>query len=168
MARKKSSSSDAVNKAFAAGKERFEEAVKAGTETSNRKLEQTMDFSKKTMEDANKMVGELSGMAKANVEALVASGQAATKGAEAITKAATDYSKASMEELKATIKSLSTAKTPKDFFEIQTNSMKAGYDTMVAEASKMTELSMKVMNDVFQPISTRMAVAMDSMTKVAK
>jgi len=168
MATKAQLNTEAMEKALEAGKGRFEQAAAAGSENAAKGMEQVIAFSRKQLDGAVKMMDDVSVASKANMEALVASQQAATKGAEALTRAATDYSKKSMEEASATIKSLTSAKSPKEFFEIQTKSTKASYDALVAEASKFSELALRVSSEMFQPLSTRLAVSMEKFTTAAK
>jgi len=159
---------EAMEQVLEAGKDRFEQAVKASTEAGQKNFEKVVEASKKQIDETMKAFDELNGFAKGNVEAVVASGQAATKGFETLAKAATDYTKASVAEAQATFKALSGAKTAKDFFEIQNDSMKKAYEGFVAESSKMSELFVKMAQDAFEPLSSRMAVAVETIAKPAK
>ena len=168
MASKAQTPTDAMEKAFEAGKERLEQAMKTGSDAATKNIEKVMAFSQKQMDDSSKLMEEMTTFAKGIVEALLASGKAAQQGMEELSKAAADYSKKSAEDMTAMVKTLSTAKSPKDFFEVQNATLKSNYDSFVAEASKMTELGMKVMSSVFEPVSNRMAVTMDKFAKAAK
>lgn len=158
----------AIETALEAGQERFEQAVKSGAETATKNMEQLATYARKHFEDSVTAMNEISGLSKGHMEALVASTQAATKGAEALTKAAADYSKKSMDELTVTMKTLTSAKSPKEFFEVNNQIAKANYDNFVAHSSKFTEMSIKMVNDVFEPLSSRMAVAMDKFSSLGK
>jgi phasin family protein len=156
---------EAVEKAIEAGQERLEAAFKAGAETTQKNFEKAVEFSKKQIDETVKAMDEVQAFAKGNVEALVASGQAAAKGFEQLAAAATTYQKKAVEDATATAKTLMAAKTAKEFFEIQNTTAKTHYDAFVAEASKMTELYMKVANEAMEPMSTRFALAMEKFTK---
>jgi phasin family protein len=164
----KTTANATVEKLMETGKERFEQAVKAGQDAATKNYEKAVELSKKSVDDTMKAMDETAVLAKGNVEAMIASAQAAAKGFETITKAMTDYSKKSLADSQATFKSLAAAKTAKEFFDIHNGAVKSSYDAFVAEASKMTELFVKVGNDSFAPLSNRAALAMEKMTKVAK
>ncbi|MEX6725733.1 phasin family protein [Parapedomonas caeni] len=167
MSTKTKTPTEAVEKAMEAGKERLEQAVKAGTETATKNFEKAVEMSKKQMDEAMKAFDEFSTFQKGNVEAVVASGQAAAKAVEELSKVAADYSKKALADAQATAKSLTAAKNAKEFMEIQNASLKSHYDAFVAETSKATELGFKVMSDIFEPLSTRMAIALEKVTKTA-
>jgi phasin family protein len=57
------------------------------------------------------------------------------------------------------MKSMATVKSPSELFQIQSAYAKASFDGAVSEASKLTEAWMKLAGDVFQPLSTRYALA---------
>ncbi len=149
MSKTKTVQAEAVanaKEAFAAGSERFEQAQA-----------QMMT-----------MFGSFGDLAKGNMEAFSAAAAAATKGFEVLTQAATGYTKDATAATQETFAALRTAKTPKEFFELNQTRAKAHYDHFAGEASKMTELLVKVAGEVSQPISNRYAVAMDQVTKAAR
>jgi phasin family protein len=156
---------ETMEQAFTVGKDRMEQAFKTGSESATKNFEKAVDFSRKQMDEMNKAAEEMNSFAKGNLEAVIASSQAAAKGFETLTKAATDYSKKSMEGMGESWKTLTSAKTPKDFFEVQTATAKSQYDAMITEASKMSELTLKVMADVFEPLSSRMSLAAEKFAK---
>lgn len=168
MNAKTKTSTEAVETVLEAGKARVEQVVKASTETATKNFEKVMEVSKTQMDEAFKAFNELSSFSKANMEAAVASSQAAAKGLEELTKVATEYSKKSFSDVTENMKSLSGAKTVKDFIDLNNTTLKSQYDAFVSESSKMTELAMKVMSDVMEPLSTRMAVTFDKAAKAAK
>lgn len=168
MSSKTKMTTETVGQVLEAGKDRFEQAMKASTEAGQKNFEKIVATSKKQMDDTMKALDEAAVFAKGNAEALMASSQATTKGLETLAKAATEYTKASVTEAQATFQSLTGAKTPKDFFEIQNAVMKKSYDNFVAESSKMSELMVKMVSDAFEPLSSRMAVAVETFAKPVK
>jgi phasin family protein len=145
-----------IEAAVETGKIQIETALKAG-----------QDQLKTVSNKMQKQMEEMVVIAKGNVEALVASGEAAKKGFETLGKAAADYTKSNVVHAQETFKTLSSVKTPKEFFEVQTNAFKASYDKFVGEFSKMSEMYMKVAGEVVEPVSNRASVVMDKMNKKA-
>ena len=58
-------------------------------------------------------------------------------------------------------------KSPTELFQLQGKIMRRNFDTMVSSTSKNAEKAMKLSNDVFAPLSARMNVAAEKMSKVA-
>jgi phasin family protein len=155
----------AVEQAFEAGQERLEAAFKAGAETTQKNFEKAVEFSKKQIDASVKAMDEATTFAKGNVEAVVTSTQVAAKGFEQVSAAALAFGKKSFEDAQAAAKTMAAVKSPKEFLDLHNATVKSGYDAYVAEASKLTELSMKVMTDAFEPLSTRFALAMEKFAK---
>ena len=132
------------------------EQLKASAQTAftqaTDKARETLDKTVKSFEDA----GEF---AKGNVEALVASGKAATAGFETLAQGAVDYSKKSFEDGTAVLKTITTTRSPVDALKIQNDFAKSQFDGLGAEMSRSTEVMMKIMGDVFEPLSSRFALA---------
>jgi hypothetical protein len=106
-------------------------------------------------------------LTKGNLEAMKVSATAATKGFESLNHAATAYTKEATAATQDGFAAFRAIKTPTEFLDLSQSNTKAQYDHFAAQAAKMTELMVKVMGEVTQPLSNRYAVAMDQMAKVA-
>jgi phasin family protein len=120
---------------------------------------------KDMMEKNMKSMTEMTEFAKGNVEAMVESAKAAAAGAETLTAHFVETSKKSMEEAQAAFKTMTTAKTPNELMAAQNDFAKAQFDKAVANMSHFSETWMKLAGDVVQPISSRMAVAAETVKK---
>lgn len=125
------------------------------------------DKAKAAVEKNTKLVGEMTELAKGNVEALVESGKIAAKGFETMGQDAAEYSRKQFEQATATMKSLAAVKSPADFFKLQSDYVRSAFDSMVAETSKNTEAFIKLAGDAAQPVSNRVAVAMEKIKTAA-
>lgn len=125
------------------------------------------DRAKSQVEKSTKFVSEATEFAKGNVEALVESGKIAAKGFETLGQDAAEYSRRSFESATAALKSLSSVKSPADFFKLQSDYVRASFDSVVAETSKNTEAFIKLAGDAAQPISNRFAVAVEKVKTAA-
>ena len=125
------------------------------------------DKAKAAVEKNTKLVGEMTELAKGNVEALVESGKIAAKGLETLGQDAAEYSRKQFEQATATMKSMSAVKSPADFFKLQSDYVRGAFDSMVAETSKNTEAFIKLAGDAAQPVSNRVAVAMEKIKTAA-
>jgi phasin family protein len=109
---------------------------------------------------------EINEFGKGNIEAIVESGKIAAKGVEAFGQDTADYGRRQFESATAALKSLSSIKSPTDFFKLQSDYFRASFDSLVAQTSKNTETMLKLAGDVAQPIQNRVAVAVEKV-KVA-
>jgi len=117
------------------------------------------DSAKAAFEKSAKAGEELTEFTKGNMEAFAASAKTAAKGVESLGQEMAEYGKKSFETATATMKSLATVKTPTELFQIQSDYAKSSFDSAVAEASKLSEAWLKLAGEVFQPLSSRYALA---------
>jgi phasin family protein len=128
------------------------------------------DFSnrfKTAFEKSTKLGEEYVDFAKGNVEAVIASARVAAKAGESLGQEAADYGKKHFEAASAAFKSFATVKSPTELFQLQSEFAKASFDSIVSEASRVSESLLKVAGDVAQPISNRYALAAEKIKSVA-
>jgi phasin family protein len=124
------------------------------------------DRAKTAMEKGSKMIAELSEFSKGNLEAVVESSKIAAKGAEDIARYTSDYVRNSVEKASTTASQFASIKSPTDFFKLHSEMTKQAMDSMMAETAKFTEGYVKLLGEIAQPISNRVAVAVEKV-KVA-
>ena len=112
-------------------------------------------------------LGEVGAFAKGNVEAMVESTKILAGGIQEMGKGYVAEAKTAFETMTADAKDLASAKSPTEFMEKQTAIMKKNFDAAVAKSSKSSEAMLKLVNEAFQPLSTRMSLAMEKMKKAA-
>ena len=88
---------------------------------------------------------------KDNVEAALKSFGAVSKGAQEIAVEPADYAKKSFEQGTATLEKLVGVKTLDKAIEIQTDYLKASYESFVAQSSKVGELAANLAKEAFRP-----------------
>ncbi|WP_420136407.1 phasin family protein [Sphingomonas sp.] len=136
--------------------------VTSPTDTANQAQAAFGDVSnrfKSAFEKSTKLGEEMVDFAKGNVEAVIASSKVAAKATESLGQEAAEYGKKHFEAATAAFKSFASVKSPTELFQLQSEFAKSSFDSMVAEASRLSETLMKVAGDVAQPISTRYAIA---------
>jgi phasin family protein len=117
-------------------------------------------------EKSSEMMGEMSDTAKGNVEAMVESGKIFQTGMQDLARAYVEDAKSVYEQMTADLKEMAAVKSPTELLQLQGKILRRNFDTMVAASSKNTEKMMKLSNDAFAPISARLSVAAEKMTKV--
>ena len=101
---------------------------------------------------------EITDLAKANVEAIAEATRIAATGAKSIGQDVIASSRTGFEHASEAIKTLADAKSPTEFFQLQSELMRSSFDRMVSESSKLTEQVVKLAGEAIQPISTRASV----------
>lgn len=119
------------------------------------------DRAKTAMEKGSKMIAELNEFSKGNLEAVVESGKIAAKGAEDIARYTSDYVRTTVEKASTTASQFASIKSPTEFFKLQSEMTKQAMDSMMAETAKFTEGYVKLLGEIAQPISNRVAVAVE-------
>jgi phasin family protein len=118
-------------------------------------------------EKSVKLTEEFSEFQKGNVEAIVESSKLAAKAAETLGQNAADYARKSYETGTAAFKTFASAKSPTELFKLQSDYLKSYFDSAVAEGTKATEAWLKLAGDVAQPLSNRVAVAVEKVKATA-
>ena len=113
------------------------------------------------------LVTEMTEAAKGNVEAVVESGKIMTAGIQDLGKSYADEAKSAYETATADMKEMASVKSPTELFQLQGKIMRRNFDAMVATSSKSSEAAMKLANDVIAPISARVNIAAEKMSKAA-
>ena len=139
----------------------MEATLKNAAEKTQAYFAEANDRAKAAVEKSAKAFEDMNEFNKGNVEAFVESGKIAAKGFETLGQSAADYARKSFEGATATLKSLSSVKSPTDFFKLHSDYVRSSFDSLVAESSKTTEAVLKLAGEVAQPISNRVAVAVE-------
>ncbi|WP_426166265.1 phasin family protein [Sandarakinorhabdus sp. DWP1-3-1] len=131
--------------------------------TGKAAMEQITAKSKEAVEQSMKSLDEITDMARGNVEALLASARAATAGIEQIATHVAEVSRKSFEEASTAMKAITSAKTPNELMQLQSDYAKGQFDQAVSEFSKLSEMMVKLAGEVFEPVQNRAAIATDKM-----
>jgi len=111
--------------------------------------------------------GEMTDMTKGNVEALVESGKILGAGVQTIARSEVEAAKGAFETLTADLKAMAAIKNPTELFKLQGEIARRNFDAAVARYSKTAEVSMKLANDAFAPLSSRMSLAAERLSNAA-
>lgn len=152
-----------MNDVIETGK-KFAEDTKAKFETAYADMNEK---AKAGVEKSTKAIEEMSDIAKGNVEALVESGKIAAKAMETMGQEAVDYSRKNFEKATASFKTFSTAKTPTEFFQLQSQFLSSSFDEMAKEAAKNSEAMMKLASEIAQPLTARVTLVTDKVKSLA-
>ena len=122
---------------------------------------------KEAYEKGTELAGEATEFAKGNVEALVEAGKVYSTGLQDFGKTYVEEAKSAFETLTADMKEIAAIKSPTELFQLQGKLMRRNFDSMVAFGSKSSETMVKFANEAMAPLSSRMSLAADKISKAA-
>jgi phasin family protein len=108
---------------------------------------------------------EIAAFGKANVEALIQANSIFTEGVEAISKEVISLTQSQFESAAAGAKAIFSARTLKDLIELNAGFTKAHFDKLVANSTRLGELSARVATDTFAPIGARVTSVVEKAAK---
>ncbi len=113
------------------------------------------------------LAGEATEFGKANVDAVVESGKIFFAGAQDIVKSDIETGKTVIETVTEDAKKVAAVKSPTELMQLQGEIARRNFDALVSFGSKRTEAWVKLYNDAFAPISNRVSVAAEKISKAA-
>jgi phasin family protein len=152
---------------IAQGVTKMTDTVKATTEKATEFFADVREKATEAAEKGKKFAADAVEFNKANVEAMIEAGKIVAKGAQDMGKTNFEYAKKNLEEAQVAVKELTAVKSPTDFVKLQGELARKGFDTAVAQGSKNTEAMVKLVSDMFQPISNRIAATTELFKKAA-
>ena len=170
MATKKTSATEAATKQIEdvveVGKKSVEQAMKASTKSYDQAISMTKEQVEKASEVFFKSYDEATALNKDSVDAVVKAGEVLTKGAETFGKAYYEIAQASAEASVEATKAMMGAKTAKEFVEIQAEFARTSFDNFLSESTRLSEVSVKVANEAFEPLQKQLNTSFEKAFKV--
>jgi phasin family protein len=141
--------------------------LKEGISRATAGFTETQAKVKEGMDKAMKTAEELMAFSQGNLEALVKSGQVWASGVQDIGKLMAANAQSSFDETLSTFKALSSVKSFKDAFDLQSNFARATLEKTLAESGRLTDASVKLTEQTLAPITARMSLAVEKFAKSA-
>lgn len=116
---------------------------------------------------AGEFAGEFGEFNKANLDAVVESGKIFFTGAQEMARENVETGKTVVETVTADAKKIVAVKSPTELFQLQGELARRNFDALVGYGSKRTEAWVKLYSDAFAPISNRVSVAAEKISKAA-
>lgn len=116
---------------------------------------------------AAEFAGDFGEFNKANLDAVVESGKIFFSGAQELARENVETGKTVVETVTADAKKMVAVKSPTELFQLQGELARRNFDAIVGYGSKRTEAWVKLYNDAFAPISNRVSVAAEKISKAA-
>lgn len=122
---------------------------------------------KAAYDKSTEVAGEVTEFTKGNVEALVESGKIFSEGLQDMGKTYVEEAKSAFETATADLKEMAAVKSPTDLFQLQGKLMRRNFESMVAFSTKSNEAMVKLAKEGFAPVSSRVSLAADKVSKAA-
>ena len=122
---------------------------------------------KQHMEKVVKTAEEFVAFGQGNVEAIVKSSQIWAAGVQDLSKQVAANAQAQFDETMSVFKAMTSMKSLKDVFELQSTYAKAALEKTVSESGKLTDASLKLTEQTLAPIAARVTTAVGTFSKAA-
>jgi phasin family protein len=122
---------------------------------------------KRPMEKVVKTAEEFVAFGQGNVEAIAKSSQIWVAGVQDLSKQVAATAQAQFDETMSIFKAMSSVKSLKDMFELQSTYAKAAMEKTMSESGKLTDASLKLAEQALAPITARVTTAVESFSKAA-
>lgn len=118
-------------------------------------------------EKGTEMTGEMVTFQRANAEAMAEAGKILFTGMQDLTRGAVEETRKAADQMSEDARLMAAAKSPTELVKLQGDIMRRSFDHAVATGSKNTEAWIKLTNDAFAPLTSRVSEAVDKMNKLA-
>ncbi len=153
----------AATQSIAKGKDIMANTTEKMTDQTSKMMGDMSERAKAASQKTTQMMTQAGDLGRGNVEAFVEAGKIGAEAFQELGRDNMEFAKKSFEESSSAMKNLSSIKSPTELFQLQGEMARKNFDVMVEQASKNTEKMVKLMGDMFQPISNRMAEAGEKM-----
>jgi phasin family protein len=128
-------------------------------------VETAKDQFAKAAESQFKAADEVAAFGKSNMEAFIQAGSIFFHGFEELTRSFVGMTQAQVETGMTAAKAMIGAKTLTELTDLQNSFSKSAFDSVVSEATHISELAIKIANEAIEPISARVTATMEHMSK---
>lgn len=151
------------------GKANYEAAIQAASDAVTKgygsAIANVQAEVEKAGEAAFKAADDFAKYGKDNVDAVVSASNVYAKAAEDFNKLALTNAKTGFKTLLANVKAVSSAKSVQEVVDLQTALVQSQYEKLVADASKVSDLSKKAAEKAAAPIQARVEASVEKFAK---
>ena len=137
------------------------------TKTAKEALADVQTRAKTVFAKTGELASEVTEFNKGNVEAAVESGKIFFAGMQDMGRQQVAATKSVVKTVQGDFKKVAAVKSPTELVQLQGELARRNFDAAVSFGSKNTEALVKLYNDAFAPLSSRMSVAAEKLKKAA-
>jgi phasin family protein len=142
-------------------------AVNAGVADANAGFKTNQAKVKNNMDKAMRTAQDMMSFSQGNFEAMVKSGQIWAAGVQDISKQMAASAQAQMDEGMSMFKALSSVKSLKEAFDLQSSIARSSMEKAVSETGRLTDASLKLAEEAIAPLTARVTLAVETFSKTA-
>ncbi|WP_424814094.1 phasin family protein [Roseococcus sp. YIM B11640] len=128
-------------------------------------VEKTMETANKAATDLIKATEEAVELGRGNFEAVSKASQLYVTGVQDLTRQTAAMFQAYSDQAIEAVKTMSSMKSLKEATDFQATYSRSSFERAMADASKIQEATIKLAETAFEPISSRMNIIVEKMTK---
>jgi phasin family protein len=137
------------------------------TKTAKEALADVQTRAKTVFAKTGELASEVTEFNKGNVEAAVESGKIFFAGMQDMGRQQVAATKSVVKTVQGDFKKVAAVKSPTELVQLQGELARRNFDAAMSFGSKNTEALVKLYNDAFAPLSSRMSVAAEKLKKAA-
>lgn len=157
-----------IQEAVEASREQIETAFKASNESFATQYGHAMDAVRQQVEQtsdyAMKGASELTGLTKSSVDALVAATTNVTEGVESLSREVVTFTRNRFTSHLTATQKMFAVTSLRDLFDLQAQYARETIDNAMSESARLTEISIKMANDVAHPLQNQAQTTIDKVT----
>jgi phasin family protein len=157
----------AIEETTARNAEAIASTIKEGVAKTSAGFEATQAKVKEGVEKAMKTAEEFVAFSQGNLEAVMKSSQIWATGVQDLSKHIAAAAQASLDESMSAFKALTSVKSLKDAFELQSSFARSALEKSLSESGKLTDASFKLTEQTLAPITARVTVAVEKFAKAS-
>lgn len=165
-----------LEKAAEAGREQFASALRQGSEqmesaarttvqTAQRTFEQGVEATKRQLDGLMKNCDEVANVSRENINACLAASSATAKAIEQVNSEILAFAKNNYDAQLTAVRALATAKTPKEYLDIQSDLVKSRYEDFIQESNKIANVMTSAAAEIFAPLNARFVDSFNSFSR---
>jgi phasin family protein len=154
-----------VSEATAAGTAKTSKIANEGAAQAQMTVEKNMEQATKATEGVMKAAEQAAEFSRGNAEAMAKATQVYFAGVQDLSKQTMALFQGLSEQAVESAKALATVKSLKEAAEIQTTYTRTAMERTMSETAKLQEASLKLVEASLAPLSARMSLAVETMSK---
>ena len=137
----------------------------AASETVEQAVQATREQVEKASAAATQGYGDFTAFQKDAFDALVRSSEILARGAEALGKEYFAFAQHTATANSEAAKALLAARSLQEVVDLQSKMVRTNFDKSVDEGGKISEMSLKIASDAFEPLQKQISVAVETAMK---
>lgn len=113
------------------------------------------------------LLGEMGDLGRGNMEAVVESSRILAAGLQDIGRTTLEETRTAYQGLTEDVKRMAGVKSPTEMLQLQSEWARRSFDALVAQTSRNAETMLKLANDTVAPLSSRVSVTVEKLSKAA-